>query len=100
MSYTSKVKYIDWNTAKNEILKVERGISFEDIMDAFLGDGLIDIIEHPKPAKYLHQRMMILNVGGYIYLVPYVEDEEKVFLKTIIPSRKATKHYLIDLRKK
>jgi uncharacterized DUF497 family protein len=94
------VKYIDWNAAKNEILKVERGISFEEVMDAFLEDGLIDVIEHPNPVKYSHQKMMILNVSGYVYLVPFVEDEEKVFLKTIIPSRKATKHYLIDLRKK
>lgn len=94
------MKYIDWNAAKNEILKVERGISFEEIMDAFLEDGLMDIIEHPNPNKYSQQKMMILNVSGYVYLVPFVEDDEKVFLKTIIPSRKATKRYLIDLGKK
>ena len=94
------MKYIDWNAAKNEILKAERVISFEEVMDAFLEDGLIDVIEHPNPAKYSHQKMMILNVSDYIYLVPYVEDEEKIFLKTIIPSRKATQHYLINPKKK
>ena len=94
------MKYIDWNAAKNEVLKIERGISFEEMMDAFLGDGLLDVIDHPNPEKYSRQKMLILKIDDYVYLVPFVEDEAKVFLKTIIPSKKATKHYLIDLKKK
>jgi uncharacterized DUF497 family protein len=94
------VKYVDWNATKNEFLKAERGISFEEALDALFEGGLIDVVSHPGPAKYSHQRIMILNISEYVYLVPFVEDEEKVFLKTIIPSRKATKRYLIDLEKK
>ena len=99
MSYTLKVKYVDWNAAKNEILKLERGISFEEIMEAFLDSGLLDVISHTKK-KYLHQKMIIVNSNNYVYLIPFVEDEEKVFLKTIIPSRKATKYYLFTKTKK
>lgn len=91
---------MDWNAAKNEILKAERGISFEDIMAAFTEDGLLDIVKHPNEKKYSHQKMIIVNVNDYVYLVPFVEDDEKIFLKTIVPSREATKHYLIQRTKK
>jgi len=94
------VKYVDWNAAKNEILKTERGISFEDVMAAFVEEGLLDIIKHPNEQKYSHQKMIIVNVDDYVYLVPFVEDDEKIFLKTILPSREATKRYLIQKAKK
>ena len=91
---------MDWNAAKNEILKAERGISFEDVMAAFIEDGLLDIVKHPNEKKYSHQKMIIVNVNDYVYLVPFVEDDEKIFLKTIVPSREATKLYLIQSAKK
>lgn len=90
------MKYFDWNLAKNEVLRKERGISFEDVINSIIEDGLIDLLEHPNQEKYQGQKIMIVNVGNYIYLVPFVEDVSKVFLKTIIPSRKATKHYIIE----
>ena len=94
------MKYFDWNAAKSEILKNERGVSFEDILVAILEDGLLDIVAHPNTKKYFRQKIMIVDVDKYVYLVPFVEDKEKIFLKTIIPSRKATKHYLISKSKK
>lgn len=90
------MKYFDWNVAKNEVLKNERGISFENIINSVIDGELLDVVEHPNPKKYKNQKIMIINVDKYIYLIPFVEDKEKIFLKTIIPSRKATKHYLID----
>jgi hypothetical protein len=89
------VKYFDWNKTKNELLKVERDVSFEEVYIAIEPGGLLDIIVHPKNDKYPNQKIFVVNINNYIYLVPYVEDEEKIFLKTIIPSRKATKIYLI-----
>jgi uncharacterized DUF497 family protein len=89
------MKYFDWNNEKNEWLKKERDISFEEILLAIGDDGLLDILEHSDKKKYPNQRVFVVGIDGYAYLVPFVEDEEKVFLKTVIPSRKATKKYLI-----
>ena len=88
------MKYFDWDEVKNLILKRERDVSFEEVLTAIDEGGLLDLLEHPDRKKYPHQRIFVVNIGGYAYLVPFVEDEEKVFLKTIIPSRKATKKYL------
>lgn len=88
------MKYFDWNPDKNEGLRTNRNITFEEIVFALAGDGLLDIIEHPNQAKYPDQRIFIVNVEDYAYLVPFVETEEVVFLKIIIPSRKMTKRYL------
>ncbi|OHA65871.1 MAG: toxin [Candidatus Wildermuthbacteria bacterium RIFCSPHIGHO2_12_FULL_45_9] len=88
------MKYLDWDPEKNELLKWERGVSFEDVLVAIEEGYLLDIVEHANKDKYPHQKVFIVCVGGYAYLVPFVEDDEKVFLKTIIPSRKATKQYL------
>lgn len=90
------MKYVDWNVVKNEFLKAERGISFEDVISSVIDGGLLDVMKHPNQKKYSQQKIMVININDYVYLVPFVEDEKKVFLKTIIPSRKATKHYLID----
>ena len=90
------MKYFDWNVAKNEVIKAERGISFELVVNAILEGRLLDVVEHPNREKYSNQKMMIVEIDDYVYLVPFVEDDKKIFLKTIIPSRKATKHYLID----
>ena len=83
-----------WNEDKNRLLKLERGISFEQVVAHIAIGGLIDIVEHPHPEKYAGQRMFVVRVQDYAWLVPFVETEDEIFLKTIIPSRKATKRYL------
>ena len=88
------MKYFDWNEAKNDKLKAEREICFEDVLTAIDAGGLLDDIKHPNAVRYLAQRVLIVEIDGYAYLIPYVEDEIKIFLKTIIPSRRATKKYL------
>jgi uncharacterized DUF497 family protein len=88
------VKYFDWNVDKNDDLMRERGISFEEIVFCIMHDGLLDIIEHPNKENYPNQKIFIVNIDDYVYLVPFVEDEKTIFLKTIIPSRKMTKKYL------
>jgi len=88
------MKYYDWDEEKNEILKKERGISFEIIVSQIELGKLLAIIKHPNSEKYYNQKIFIVEFENYAYLVPFVEKEEKVFLKTIIPSRKATKIYL------
>jgi len=90
------MKYIDWNDEKNEMLKKFRGISFEQVELAIASGDLVDRIKHPDPAKYPNQKVFLVKIENYIYSVPYVEDKEKIFLKTIIPNSKATKKYLGD----
>jgi uncharacterized DUF497 family protein len=88
------VKYFSWNAEKNQQLSEERGISFEEIVFHIERGDVVDVLVHPNPQRYPRQRVFIVNVEGYAYLVPFVEDENEVFLKTIIPSRKATRDYL------
>ena len=88
------MKQINWNAEKNQTLMKERGISFEDIVFSIQQGDLLDDLGHPNTDKYPNQRLFVINVEGYPHLVPYVENEEEIFLKTIIPSRKATKKYL------
>lgn len=88
------MKAFDWNQAKNEWLMQERGVSFEHIILQIEQDGLLDILMHPDPVKYPGQRMFVVAVDNYAWLVPFVESEEEIFLKTAIPSRKATRTYL------
>jgi len=88
------MKFFEWNNAKNEKLKKERGISFEEIVFHLERGDILDILEHPNQDKYFGQKIFIIDVEGYAYLVPFVETEDEVFLKTIIPSRKATERYL------
>ena len=83
-----------WNSEKNILLKTERGISFEDIMYYIEHDKLLAIINHPLPDKYPGQKIYIVEINHYAFLVPFVETDNEIFLKTIIPSRKATKKYL------
>jgi predicted DNA binding CopG/RHH family protein/uncharacterized DUF497 family protein len=83
------VKYFDWDDAKNAKLRAERGIGFEDIVFHIERGGLLDILDHPNPGRYTSQRIFVVKREDYVYLVPFVEDERTVFLKTIIPSRKA-----------
>ena len=85
------VKYFDWDDAK---LRAERGIGFEDVVFHIERGDVLDILEHPNPDRYAGQRIFVVRREDYVYLVPFVEDEYTVFLKTMIPSRKATKEYL------
>ena len=88
------MKPINWNSTKNQQLIAERGISFEDVVFYLQQGALLDDIEHPNIDKYPGQRVFVINIDGYIHLVPYIENRNEIFLKTVIPSRKATKHYL------
>ena len=88
------MKPYDWNDKKNDWLRQERDVTFEDIVFHLSKGGLLDTIEHPNQQQYPGQKIFIVNVEGYAYLVPFVEDDETIFLKTIIPSRKMTKQYL------
>jgi uncharacterized DUF497 family protein len=88
------MKPINWNPTKNQQLIAERGISFEDIVFYIQQGQLLDDIEHPNRNKYPEQRIFVIDVDGYAHLVPYVEDRNEIFLKTVIPSRKATQQYL------
>jgi len=88
------VKVYVWNEEKNQRLKSERGVSFEEIIVHLAIGDLLDIVEHPHPEKYQGQHIFIVKMRDYAWLVPFVESEDKIFLKTIIPSRKATKKYL------
>jgi len=90
------VKYFDWDDAKNAKLRTERGIGFEEIVFHIERGDLLDILEHPNPERYGGQRIFVVRREDYVYLVPFVGDEHTVFLKTIIPSRKATKEYLSE----
>ena len=89
------MKPFRWAHDKNEILKTERNISFEIISLAIEADGLIDILQHPNVDKYPNQFVLVVIFEAYVYLVPFVEEPDFYFLKTVIPSRKATKSYLL-----
>ena len=84
----------DWNDEKNEFLRSTRGVSFEDVVFHIQNGDVLDIIKHPNEARYPKQNLIVINIEGYVYLVPYVKERGTRFLKTIIPSRKATKEYL------
>lgn len=86
------MKPIEWDHDKNEWLIKNRGISFELCATYIREDNIVAVITNHPP--YEHQKVFILNIEGYAYIVPYVEDDQKYFLKTIYPSREATKKYL------
>ena len=88
------MKPFRWNHDKNEALKAERDISFEVIALAIGADGLLDVLRHPNTERYPNQSVLVVAFDGYVYLVPYVEEPDHYFLKTVIPSRKATRDYL------
>ncbi len=90
--YIVLMKY-EWDPSKNEWLKRERGISFEDIVFHLSEGDAWKVADHPNPADYPGQRIYFVIVNGYIYMVPYVVEDDYIFLKTVIPSRKATKDF-------
>lgn len=88
------MKPFHWSNDKNDTLKRDRGVSFEEVVFHLQRGDLLDVLEHPNQQRYPGQRIFILQIGDYVYLVPFVESETEVFLKTVIPSRKATNTYL------
>ena len=90
------MKPVNWSTEKNIRLKAERGVSFEEVLSAMSHGGILDVRDHPNAGQYPNQRMLVVRIRGYAYLVPFVETDSEVFLKTIIPSRKATRNYLTE----
>ncbi len=94
LPYILIMQRFKWNAEKNEVLARERGITFEEIVKRIeLGAKIIET-DHPNKKKYPNQKILIIDVDGYAYLVPCVIDKNEYFLKTIIPSRKATQKYL------
>jgi len=87
------MKYYNWNKDKNEKLKNTRNVSFEEVIFHIEKGNLLEVVRNPSE-KYENQMMFVVKIEQYVYLVPFVEDEKEIFLKTIIPSRKATKKYL------
>lgn len=92
--YIISMPYFEWDAIKNLKLKQERGVSFEDVVVALGNNKLLETLEHPNSDKYPNQRIFVLDIRGYAYYVPYVEEKERIFFKTIFPNRKATKKYL------
>jgi hypothetical protein len=92
--YNMDMKYFSWNIEKNELLKEERQISFEEVVFYIEIGFLLDVLEHPNQEMDKGQKIFVVQMDDYVYLVPFIEDEQEVFLKTIIPSRKATRKYL------
>ena len=88
------IKPYRWSREKNCLLKAERGLTFESVVVAIDSDGLMDILAHTNSDKYPRQLVLVIVFDNYAYLVPFVEEEKYYFLKTIIPSRKATRDYL------
>ena len=84
---------IKWSDEKNSILKQTRNVSFEDVENAIMNDNVLDIVSHHNQEKFSHQELMIVQISHYTYYVPFVMNEEEIFLKNIIPSRKYHKKY-------
>jgi len=86
--------YYRWNFEENLKLKSERGISFEQIVMHIERGDILDVVRHPNQEEYPYQQIIVVEIDNYAYFVPFVEDKNGKFLKTIIPSRKATRDYL------
>lgn len=87
------MKIYAWNPEKNDLLMEERGISFEEVVLNIQLGNEVDIYDHPNQERYPGQKISVVLIEGYAYLVPFVETDEEIFLKTIIPSRKASKQH-------
>jgi uncharacterized DUF497 family protein len=85
------VKPFAWDGEKNLRLKRERGVSFEEVLFHIEAGDLLEVLDHPNPSRYPGQMIYVVLIDGYVYLVPFVESDYEIFLKTIIPSRKATR---------
>jgi uncharacterized DUF497 family protein len=88
------MKIFRWDNEKNEMLKKTRGVSFEQVVVLMERGEILDTVEHPNQERYPGQKIAVINIDEYVYLVPYIQSGEELFLKTIIPSRKATNKYV------
>jgi hypothetical protein len=88
------MKTFSWNDEKNTLLQAERQVSFDDVILYIEMGFLLDVLEHPNQEKYKGQKIFVVQIDDYVFLVPFVETDDQIFLKTIIPSRKATRKYL------
>lgn len=88
------MKPFDWNEEKNQWLIRERDVCFEQVVLSIENGKLLDVIQHPNPDKYIRQQVYVIDIEGYAYMVPFVEEDDVIFLKTIFPSRKYTNIYL------
>ena len=88
------MKPMRWSAEKSLSLKAERSVSFEEVLSSISQGGLITVMDHLNRVKYGHQKMLVVRIRDYAYLVPCVESKNEFFLKSIIPSRKATRDFL------
>lgn len=88
------MKPFRWPPEKNDVLRQERGLTFEEVTVAIEAGRLLDVLAHPNPRKYPRQKVLVVDIASYACLVPFVEEDDHFFLKTIIPSRKATRDYI------
>lgn len=86
-------KVISWNEEKNQLLQIQRKVSFEMVVDKIESKEILSRRSHPDTKRYPHQFVFVLELNGYICYVPFVENDEEIFLKTIIPSRKLKKEF-------
>ena len=94
--YTGSMGPFVWSHDKNALLVAERGVSFEAVVAAIEAGELLDVLAHPNPERYPGQRILVVRLDDYAHLVPFVETADGLLLKTIIPSRKATRRYLSE----
>jgi hypothetical protein len=88
------MKVFRWDNEKNELLKNSRGVCFEQVVILMEREDVFETVEHPNQNKYPGQKMATVIIDAYAYLVPYVQESDEIFLKTIIPSRRATNKYM------
>jgi len=87
------MKTIRWNEEKNQLLVMQRGLSFEMVLDKIVNQEILERRSHPNKAQYPNQFIFILELRGYICYIPFVENDQEIFLKTIIPSRKLEREF-------
>jgi len=88
------MKFFRWDSEKNELLKKNRGVCFEQIVILMEREEILETVENPKQDKYSGQKIAIVQIDDYAYLVPYVQENDEIFLKTIIPNRKAANNHV------
>ena len=88
------MEIFNWSDEKNKQLKKERGVCFEEIVFCIENGQLLDILEHPNPVRFSHQKLYVVAIENYAYIVPFVRYGDEIFLKTIFPSRTYTKRYV------
>ena len=88
------MKVFRWDNDKNELLKNSSGVCFEQVVILMEREEILETVEHPNQNKYPGQKIATVMIDDYAYLVPYVQKSDEIFLKTIIPSRKATDKYV------